>query len=440
MIEIYTGRPGGGKTYAAVLKVCEYLANGGHVASNVPFNRDKLQAFIQKEHGVTVDVEAQLQLLSFADVYRFHRIVPPGTPDLPTLVVLDEIQLQFNSRDMGRDFGGGTFDDDGPVLPADPGADLVGCAVGMGQGTPSEDRPRRKGGRNPQQAGRTAYREMMEFLTQHRHAHMDLIFITQHERNIDVQMVRLMQNIWRFRDLQKLLIPWLGIAYPIPQFLGTAFDYDGKTRNGPIRFVPKRKDVFALYSSYAWQRPLPMLDAKARAAVASARGFPWKEMAASLALAGTLVGIGCARHDQAAVVAAATEVRAMAKAMRESAAVMPHSVEVARSVKDRKEEWEGIPDEYRLTATFSHPEPVLCDGVVMSGGRGVLYGVPGCDEPVRVGDEICGARVLTIGLRDIVLDYGRSVVRHPLRVVRHERTNEVPSAVAVSPLTFKASL
>jgi hypothetical protein len=104
------------------------------------------------------------------------------------------------------------------------------------------------------------YRETLTFLTQSRKVNTDVIFIAQSVLNMDKQFMRLVQFIWRFRDLAKWKIPGLGINYPFKQILAVQFDYDGKTIL-QRSFVNKDKRIFGLYNTNSLIREFPRLEA-----------------------------------------------------------------------------------------------------------------------------------------------------------------------------------
>jgi hypothetical protein len=76
---------------------------------------------------------------------------------------------------------------------------------------------------------------------------------------MDKQFMRLVQFIWRFRDLAKWKIPGLGLQYPFKQILAVQFDYDGKTIM-QRSFVRKDKRIFGLYNTNSLIRAFPRLD------------------------------------------------------------------------------------------------------------------------------------------------------------------------------------
>lgn len=208
MIECYEGRLGGGKTYSATVRIVDHLRRGGLVATNVELRWERIVAYIADRFGVVVEAD-QVIKLSDEQIGLFHRFTPSGTPQLPVLIVIDEAHLNFNSRDYAK-------------------TDKL-------------------------------YRETLTFLTQSRKVHTDVIFISQSVLNMDKQFMRLVQFIWRFRDLSKWKIPGLGLNWPINQILCVQFDYDGRTVL-QRHFINKDKRIFELYETNSLLREFPRLD------------------------------------------------------------------------------------------------------------------------------------------------------------------------------------
>lgn len=226
MIETYEGRLGGGKTYSAVQRIIDYLAHGGVVATNINLQLDPWHDPAYGEQAGLREVlrrrgwELQPgQVIILADdefepftgsagktihlskIQMFWKHVPRGTPKKPSLVVIDEAHFHF-----------------------------------------------------PQSGYRNLPQEVVNFLTLSRHACTDIIFISQHIKNMWTQMSRLAQYRWQFRDMKKFGVPFsLGfMTFTIPWFfphvLQLQYDYDGKTlirRNWDWRNI----DVHACYRS-----------------------------------------------------------------------------------------------------------------------------------------------------------------------------------------------
>src|ERR1700736_3153585 len=241
MIECYEGRLGGGKSYSAVVRIVDHLRRGGLVATNVELRWDAICKYVADRFGVVVEND---QLIRLADeqIGLFHRHTPSGTAQLPVLVVIDEAHLNFNSRDYAK-------------------TDKL-------------------------------YRETLTFLTQSRKVHTDVIFISQSVLNMDKQFMRLVQFIWRFRDLSKWKIPGLGLAWPINQILCVQFDYDGRTVVQP-QFINKDKRIFELYETNSLLREFPRLDgAKTKRELKKVERQK-RKMAKWLIPIGLVTGIAC---------------------------------------------------------------------------------------------------------------------------------------------------
>ncbi len=208
MIELFEGRLGGGKTYNAVVRMVAHLARGGTICTNVEIIWPAIQEYVAKRWGLMVE-DDQCIRLEDEQIFTFHRYTPSGTADLPVLVVVDEAHLHFNARDHG-----------------------------------TTDRK---------------FRETLTFLTQSRKVNTDVIFISQSILNMDRQFGRLVQYIWRFRDLSKWKIPGLGISYPFPQILCVQYDYDGRTMLNRS-FANKDVRIFGLYNTNSLIRPFVRLE------------------------------------------------------------------------------------------------------------------------------------------------------------------------------------
>lgn len=207
MIEIFEGRIGGGKTYSAVERMAQYVSNGGACWTNVEINLEGFRALCWKRYGWEVQ-PGQMNVLSDEQMAVFHRHSPSGVPGKPSLVVVDEAHLWFNSRDW--------------------------CHTS---------------------------KELLTFLTQSRKVHTDVIFISQSVNNIDKQFMRLVQWVWTFRDLSTWKPKGLfGIRWPLPQILQCQWDY-ASTAKEPVKRYFKWKDkmIFGAYNTFSLLREFPRL-------------------------------------------------------------------------------------------------------------------------------------------------------------------------------------
>lgn len=195
MIEIYQGRIGGGKTYAAVAAIARHLAHGGTVYTNIDIVQQGMANLIARRYGKVFNANALLRLPE--KVHGWQDFIKWGVRELDVLVVIDEAQVFYNSRDWSR--------------------------------TQNE------------------HGRMLSFLTQSRKACVSVIFITQHMDNIDKQFRLLAQNIWIFRDMAKFgpLAPLMGGA-----FLAVAVDYTGERLSSKL--VWKSRSVFKAYDTLSF--------------------------------------------------------------------------------------------------------------------------------------------------------------------------------------------
>lgn len=209
MIETFEGRLGGGKSYTAVQRIIRVLCAGGYVATNIKLMIDPWH---HKKYGSQRGLRAILasrgwelrddQIISLPDyeyvdfesrqdkkVYRLSKLqafwtLIPQIEDGVILVVIDEAHFHF-----------------------------------------------------PQSGFRSIPNDVVEFLTLSRHRCTDIIFISQHIKNMWCQMSRLAQYRWEFRDMKKHgiyvklggFIPAFTVPWPFPHILQSQYDYDGKT-------------------------------------------------------------------------------------------------------------------------------------------------------------------------------------------------------------------
>lgn len=156
-ISFYTGTPGSGKSYHCTKDIIEYLKRGRNVISNFPLNLDfeyKGKFVLLEDDELTVEY-----LLVFAKMN--HSKGCEGQ----TLVVVDEAQLKFNSRDWNN-------------------------------------------------KGRS---EWCSFFTVHRHLGYEFILSTQNDEFIDKQIRGLVEYNFNHRNLKKTK---MGYIFP---FMPTVF-------------------------------------------------------------------------------------------------------------------------------------------------------------------------------------------------------------------------
>lgn len=221
MIQTVEGRIGGGKTYMVAGWICNHLARGGIVATNINL---QLEAF-EDQYGEKIGLRAVLKLhfgyvlkdsqiirlsdlkkvpytkeggkvVELKEITMFYKLVPRGTPDMPLMVVIDEAHIHF-----------------------------------------------------PQDGYRTIPREVLEFLTLSRHAGVDVVFISQHIKNMWCQMFRLSEFRWGVRDMKKYGFQWMFINWPwfFPHFLMVKKDFEGDRMLSKMEW--HKKYLYEVYRS-----------------------------------------------------------------------------------------------------------------------------------------------------------------------------------------------
>jgi len=163
---------------------------GWTVITNIPVKWEKVKAYARDEFAYELD-DRQYLPLAEEKIHEFHKHVVKHC-----LLVIDEVHLWFNARDYAQ-----------------------------------------------------ANRKLLNFLTLSRHFRVEIILISQAAANIDKQMRRLNQYFWRFRDMQKVKIPGLGITWPFNQILAVRLDYDEKTVYDK-KFIWKSSRIWDLYDSF----------------------------------------------------------------------------------------------------------------------------------------------------------------------------------------------
>lgn len=178
MIETIEGRGvGAGKSYYACMRILAHIAQGGTVYASSTFglNWEASAKLIYQRWGVVPESD-QYHVFDEGDIKRLHEVTPPGTPDMPVLIVIDECHGELNARDWAD-------------------------------------------------ASKKAF---FKWLTQSRHDDNDVIFISQSAHNIDKQIARLVTYISRVRNMRNFSFPGIG-KWPLAQFVVNRFDQDGKT-------------------------------------------------------------------------------------------------------------------------------------------------------------------------------------------------------------------
>ena len=213
MIQLITGKIGGGKTVLAVERMFQYMLDGGTVISNIELIWHEVVKLGLKKKGRHILPEQYVHLDLNDDSIPWHHKIPWGTKEMPVQVYLDEVHLFFNSRDWQRT------------------AQL--------------------------------HRDMLSFLSQSRKACVDVSFIAQVASTLERQFR--VQCEWEIyvRNFKDIKIPLFG-TLPFQRMLVTKKDNETNyVAERTVRSYPQ--DIFPLYNT------LDMLDDAMRDKAATAK-------------------------------------------------------------------------------------------------------------------------------------------------------------------------
>jgi len=212
MIQLITGKIGGGKTVYTVEKLFNHMLQGGTVCTNISLVWSEVVKLGLKRKGVHIR-ESQYEYIDLNDDAPWHLRIPWGTKEMSVLVALDEIHLFFNARDW--------------------------------------------------QKTAQLHKDMLSFLSQSRKASVDIIFIAQVAKTLEAQFRS--QCEWEVycRNFKDVSIPIFG-RLPLQRMLVTRKDYETNyITERIVRRYPK--DIFPLYNT------LDMLDESMRVKATQAR-------------------------------------------------------------------------------------------------------------------------------------------------------------------------
>lgn len=189
MIIFYEGVPGSGKSYDAVVKIVANLRRRRPVYTNIegigePKCKEMIKCLTKLDD---FDIDKYLHILSKEDVFHFWDIVQPGS-----MVVIDEMQKFFNSRDWQKEEN----------------------------------------------------RQCADWCSTHRHEGYDALFLTQRIEKVDTQVRTLTEWTYRYKKVN-FLGGLVNKSY-------VCFAYSGDDTNTPMTKIVRRydKQYFACYKSY----------------------------------------------------------------------------------------------------------------------------------------------------------------------------------------------
>lgn len=217
MIEVIEGKGvGAGKSYFAVDRLLPHWMRGGTacVSDTVEIKWKECCDYAKKRAGVILEAD-QYRPISSADLQRLHEVTPPGSVDLPVLIIVDEAQDAFNARDWSD----------------------------------------------------KSKRPFFSWLCQSRHDDNDVIILSQAAANVDKQVRRLCTYIWIVRNTEYFPVGgvnvggkpaslmhwfrWLSLGFTDGRFfIRTQLDQDGKTRLSR-NWIKADRGLFGCYESKA---------------------------------------------------------------------------------------------------------------------------------------------------------------------------------------------
>lgn len=192
MIYLYTGTPGSGKSYHAAEVVDRALRRKIPVIANFEVNLNPRKHRGEYVYIETLDMNPQI-FIRYAEEHFF-----PGRNEHQGIIIIDEAQIPFNSRD------------------------------GL-----NKNRMR-----------------WIDFFSKHRHYFYDIILITQNDRMIDRQIRSLVETEYKHRKLTNYGAKgWFMIVLFRKMFVAVEYWYPIQERVGS-EFFNLRKSVCRLYDTF----------------------------------------------------------------------------------------------------------------------------------------------------------------------------------------------
>lgn len=200
MIKIVEGKVGAGKSVYAVRETIEQCAKGGYTCTNIEMKRGPFISYLRRNHQLYVRSSQLIELGECENIVDWWQDIPAGSLECPILVIIDETHLEFNARNW--------------------------------------------------QHTRDVHSEMMDFLTQSRKVHVNIIFITQDQATIDKQMRTQAERVVSCRNMTDLEVPVLKAK------LFNSIWYTERSSSNKDLIYKKEKwridsEVFEVYNSFA---------------------------------------------------------------------------------------------------------------------------------------------------------------------------------------------
>lgn len=197
MITLFSGTPGSGKSLHSAQRIYWWVKSGKPCICNFPINLDLIKSKKEKKYLYLDNKELNPDfLVEYAQDYWQDRPVKEGS----ILVIIDEAQMLFNSRDWG-------------------------------------------------QSGRG---DWLNFFTIHRHLGIDIILLAQNDRMLDRQIRVLVEYEYIHRKMSNF--GWKGKVISALSlgnlFVSVQVWYPMKTKVGSSFFKAKKK-YYELYNAYA---------------------------------------------------------------------------------------------------------------------------------------------------------------------------------------------
>jgi hypothetical protein len=197
MIDLITGKIGGGKSLLALTRILARLEKGHCCVSNIALIQDEVAKYLRDQRRYKLKV-GQLRQYDFEKNPTFQDSIPWGVPDAPVYVVCDEAHLYYNAA-------------------------LASSLTHQCM-------------------------KLVSFLTQSRKASVDVTYITQDDRTLWTQFRNQAHFGYKCRDMRQIDLPFIGKA----GFLGlnwVRFDIISGEIMERGR-TPLNKKLFKLYDTY----------------------------------------------------------------------------------------------------------------------------------------------------------------------------------------------